>query len=460
MYPPRQLYEWILLLFLMTAFTLNLFNFIWAEIPTNKNSLTHISEIELKDQNFDSDLILEYLFAPAENFISPHLIDIEINQSFCHRSKCKFLFMYKTIERKFDDEFNAQRHFQMFINFTRQLNRIMVLPNVGESHISVCGKHSFKFYYSIENLKEMYPDVSFMLQSDFLRWTKERYIKPSVIQTTIIERRGNGKHSLQPQLVDVEDLKDRNCLREFNFDYETVESNIITLEGKYWDTPDHLKETNEFMINNMMSDVEVILFDHNLNFNNYVQEKTEPIKYSNSVMKKVSDIFDHLDPYIAIHWKMEQGEQKNMVMCAEGLIREIKKLKSRHNILNIYLATDYPLRNNLKQFYSFQNITRHHDKAIKTLKRKIKFKSWLSFNPQDPNGRNIGYKSFAESGIPGIIDKLVCTRAKIFLTAPPSCKNINSDYSKDIIQGREKLLEENENEEFINTVTQWAVYKN
>ncbi|CAG8452248.1 2882_t:CDS:2 [Diversispora eburnea] len=386
MYPLRKLYEWILLLCLTIAITWNLFTLIWSEIPPNTSS-TYKYEIDLINQNLDSDLILENLFAPAENFTSPHLIDIEINQSFCHRSKCKFLFMYNTIKREFDDEFNAQRHFQMFINFTRQLNRTMILPNVGKSHISVCRRHSFNFYYSIENLEQMYPDVSFMLQSDFLRWTKERYIKPTVIQTTIIEGRGNGNHSMQPQLVDVEDLKDRNCLKE----------------------------------------------------------KIESIEFSDHLIIKASNISDHLDPYIAINWKMEQVKQENMVMCARKLIREVNKLKSQHNISNIYLATDYPLKNNLRQFYSLRNITHFHDKAIKTLRRKIKFKSWTSFDPQDQNGHIIRQKAFAESGIPGILDKLVCTRAKIFLTVPPSCKNIISDYS----QGREKLLEENENEEFI-----------
>ncbi|PKK74809.1 hypothetical protein RhiirC2_737988 [Rhizophagus irregularis] len=96
-----------------------------------------------------------------------------------------------------------------------------------------------------------------------------------------------------------------------------------------------------------------------------------------------------------------------MPKCAEKLISRLEDLKKVYNTENIYFATDYPLKDSLRQSFSFHDIKQeYHGKA-------------------------------------GILDKIVCTRAKIFLIAPPECRKKTSSYTSMINSERFDLMKAN-----------------
>uniref|UniRef100_U9TH00 Uncharacterized protein n=1 Tax=Rhizophagus irregularis (strain DAOM 181602 / DAOM 197198 / MUCL 43194) TaxID=747089 RepID=U9TH00_RHIID len=145
-----------------------------------------------------------------------------------------------------------------------------------------------------------------------------------------------------------------------------------------------------------------------------------------------------------IQWRMELGNPLNMPKCAEKLISRLEDLKKVYNTKNIYFATDYPLKDSLRQSFSFHDIKQeYHGKAIDILRDNVNFFSWFNFTPTDQFGNNMNIKEFALSGIPGILDKIVCTRAKIFLIAPPECRKKTSSYTSMINSERFDLMKAN-----------------
>ncbi|EXX75311.1 hypothetical protein GLOIN_2v1496067 [Rhizophagus irregularis DAOM 181602=DAOM 197198] len=168
------------------------------------------------------------------------------------------------------------------------------------------------------------------------------------------------------------------------------------------------------------------------------------LEYSPHIINKAIKISQHIKPYIAIQWRMELGNPLNMPKCAEKLISRLEDLKKVYNTKNIYFATDYPLKDSLRQSFSFHDIKQeYHGKAIDILRDNVNFFSWFNFTPTDQFGNNMNIKEFALSGIPGILDKIVCTRAKIFLIAPPECRKKTSSYTSMINSERFDLMKAN-----------------
>ncbi|CAG8614266.1 16009_t:CDS:1, partial [Acaulospora morrowiae] len=343
-------------------------------------------------------------------------------------------------------EAEAQQHFQMFAQLAGKLDRIIVLPNVERKQIGACKKYSFDYYYSIESLKAMYPNVKFMLQEQFKRWANERYLKPSVRKIIISDGRYKGKNSAE-----------RYCLNEFSLNYNALESNLIILKGKRRNAANLQKEVIKISTNDTVSNIEVLLFEYSSRHVIFPQETPTSINYSEFIINEVTDMVSKLTPYIAIHWQMERINPESMPKCAEKLALKANNLKLRYNISNVYLVTDYPLKSNLEMSASFRNITSFHHKAIRILRRKASFESFLSFIIKNRWGDIVKWKKLTDTGLPEILDKLMCIRAKILLTPPSECKGgqKNDNYADIIIEERKKLLQIEAGEQAIDEGDQW-----
>ncbi|CAB4411153.1 unnamed protein product [Rhizophagus irregularis] len=144
--------------------------------------------------------------------------DNEINQKYCGINKeCKFLFAYHVPEQ----ETSANFHFYSFIQLAELLNRTIILVNVQHSRLSSCNKFPFNFYYNVNEIKKMFPNVNFITQQNFLNWTKERYNKPITIHK-YIKQEGN------PLILNTNHLElKKECLDQFDLKFNNNDDLII-----------------------------------------------------------------------------------------------------------------------------------------------------------------------------------------------------------------------------------------
>ncbi|CAG8750830.1 12082_t:CDS:1, partial [Racocetra persica] len=167
-------------------------------------------------------------------------------------------------------------------------------------------------------------------------------------------------------------------------------------------------------------------------------------------------------PYIAIHWRMENGQPSLIPKCAKNLIKTVKKIQNQYGIKNVYLAADFPLNSGRAQSDSFRKLSNFHKEAIKILglnnsfvnsSDHIKFNTWVSMDGLSQIRNDPKYaKEFKGPGIQGILDKLICINAKYFLRGPKGCARVTSSFTQAIIKERKMLIDKND---LINTDSFW-----
>jgi len=251
------------------------------------------------------------------------------------------------------------------------------------------------------------------------------------------------------------------------------------------------------------------------------------------------EISTSLSPFISIHWRTETLTPSNLLPCSQSLLQKILSLKRKHpEIKNVYLATDYPIeqldpslgggggegedgegvlvahsgtfakvvteshhramRKFLKDFDKLSKgglrlttfakeqskissldttTSRLPPSLISELTNLTLSSSSPSLDESDsPPRLNLG---LLDSGLLGILDKLIVTKSQLFLTGVPgvgsstvgACAKLSS-FTNQLISAREGLMEaqqegregvEDEEErekgegELWNTVMHWSL---
>ncbi|KAF0516108.1 proteophosphoglycan 5 [Gigaspora margarita] len=265
--------------------------------------------------------------------------DKEINRQYCGTDECKFLFGYNFVEQ----ETQSNKHFISFIQIAQLINRAVVLTNVGGSGISSLNNFPFEFYYNIYKLKKKFPKVKFISQSKFQKWTKERYYKPDIIHVLLESSKSNPNFTIQYNTAYIDKLvKER---RIDMFDLKLNDSAIFKQIGIGITAGRNEVEKNKlknFLSDELKNDAEVMLITQEI-IRHPMFEKLTPMPYASHVTKAASKLAEKLKPYIAIHWRMEEGQVELMPQCAESLVTYLKNLSLKSGISNFYLATDYPV---------------------------------------------------------------------------------------------------------------------
>ncbi|CAG8433179.1 9580_t:CDS:2 [Diversispora eburnea] len=397
-------------------------------------------------------------------------------------------------------------HLRIYTHLARSLNRIMVLPNVGHSRIRACSPFHFDFYYDIEKLKRQYPDIKFITQPEFLKWTKQRKTKPNTQHAWMIQDGRNDSLSVREhrnmaveQGIKFGSIRKRKvCLNQFDLnitDYKEFHTGISK-------PPDFHEKMFNFLtkVLSETTKYEVIMV-----LNRSPREMLpiihKPIPYSPYIYQQSQEIIDKLRPYIAIHWRMEQATPENMPRCAKHLLKTLLRVKKSYGIKNIYLATDYPLLGGKAQSETFYVVSNFHTKAMNILgvpifdgkssnnidnvdnnietgidaegledlveddtkETKENFinddktisHTWVSLKRFQKYQNNSEYEEeFKGSGIHGILDKLLCINADYFISGPKGCARVSSSFTRLIRHERDKLYKK-DNSKLKNVVNLW-----
>ncbi|CAI2183110.1 5476_t:CDS:2 [Funneliformis geosporum] len=344
-------------------------------------------------------------------------MDAKINQKYCGSNQCKFLFAYHVPEQ----ETSANAHFFTFIQLAEMLNRTIVLVNVQHSRLESCRKFPFNFYYNVDAIMKMFPNVKFITQQSFLDWTRE--------------------HDL------------------------IINKTTFNIGSKYaWKE----RNNNRLMIKNLTRsfnlDDEVLLIRHQIPTPLFPSKgQVIPLPYANHLIEAANNATNQLKPFIAIHWRMETSKPEMMPICVKSLIKYINKLQKNIGIYKIYLATDYPLVNAKAQSSTFHIISEQHHDAIKLLNSTFTLNTWVSMKTLDvlinkfPEYKKEINEEFRGSGLQGIFDKLVMSNSSYFISGPKGCGYITSKFSKKISEIRRLMQSKDKN--ILNDITRWPLDK-
>jgi len=89
----------------------------------------------------------------------------------------------------------------------------MVLANVRSNKISTCQPFPFSLYYDVNKLQQGFPNVKFITQDEFQKWTYYRYDKPSTSHYYLTD--GGEENSLYETPPYSDSLKKNWCLDKF-----------------------------------------------------------------------------------------------------------------------------------------------------------------------------------------------------------------------------------------------------
>ncbi|CAG8499040.1 3399_t:CDS:2, partial [Dentiscutata heterogama] len=392
---------------------------------------------ENNDNNISNDLNNDYL-----NDVD---YDIKINQKYCGSNICRFLFLYRPPEQ----ETRANFHFKTITELAEKLNRTVVLTNVGQSRIGSCQQLPYNFYYNIDVLQENFPNMKFISQADFQRWTRERRNKPDTSHIYI-----NINKKKQPNTFDlvepfVENLLKKQCLSKFQLkmDDNMVFKNVNIGPMGLWRTN---KSSNlimeKYLISQLDMNTEVLLINHDLRSHLFANKKNILIPYANHLINAANKVANELDSYIGIHWRMETGVTKPLIQCANKLAEWINSTKKTTKISNVYFATDYPIGGMEKaQSSTFHAVTKEHHEAVRILNSSMYLNTWKSTNSlkyldEFPELNKIIQKEFKGAGVQGIIDKLILALSNYFVTGSEGCCRTRSSFTGKIIQARMAMM--------------------
>ncbi|CAG8699160.1 992_t:CDS:1, partial [Racocetra fulgida] len=388
---------------------------------------------------------------------TPLTEDEKINIKYCQEKTCKFLFPYYLREQ----ETRANIHARLYTQLARSLNRTLVLSNVGKSKILACALHPFDFYYDLKAFQKHYPDIRFITQNEFFKWSKERKIRPIAQHSRMIQdNKINDILTVHKQktmrVIEGGKLGRKQaksfCLDRFNLNitnYKEFHTGLRKLN----------REAMLKLVTNTLNSLEheaIMILDTSPQ--EFFPRITETIPYSPSIIKESKKILKKLKPYIAVHWRMEHAVPELMPKCANKLVKTLKKVQKKYGITNVYLATDYPL-DGKPQSQTFHHISYFHKEAIEILglnvnnSKHIKFDTWISMDAFSQIRDDPKYKSeFKSAGIQGILDKLVCMQAKYFLKGPEGCARTSSTFTSAIVEERNKFKNKYN---LINIVSYW-----
>ncbi|GAA5898147.1 uncharacterized protein JCM6883_000938 [Sporobolomyces salmoneus] len=229
--------------------------------------------------------------------------------------------------------------------------------------------------------------------------------------------------------------------------------------------------------------------------------------YANTWSLLADTISSRLSPFISIHWRTETLTPSNLSPCSDSLLDKIFSLKRLYpEIQNVYLATDYPIEQ-IDPAFATQGgsggevahsgtfakvITEQHHKVMRKFLKNFEYRARriggglglttfakeqneISLDPTistlppsllsellnltspltepddgEPRSTTLDLGS-VDSGLLGILDKLIVTKSQIFLSGVPgvgsstegACAKLSS-FTLQLIGAREELIVEQE----------------
>ncbi|KAI9012636.1 hypothetical protein CLU79DRAFT_769441 [Phycomyces nitens] len=345
------------------------------------------------------------------------------------------------------------------------VNRTIVLPNVKNSRLGACLRHPFDFYYSNSWGKQNKDHFNTITMADFTAWLTERKALGHAGINRNIHIRVDpttGNPYMSPQncldpLLAPRDLPDRLLLMK---EHRQPELRL-----------DIERQVFEFLTEDQDIEVLGLFYDRRYPFVHHPLSNL-PIPYNERVTGFADQIASSLGPYRAVHWRTETLEPaENLVECAQTLVDKLTSEIGEDGMPHkLFLLTDYPHTFSEQAIYSaisknitdptqmrsasatftLKMLTTHHHKAMAYLYSHVPVRvtsleetrnshmgpppaNWTSISVPNEVGKQ-------DSGLLGIVDKLLAMRADSFLAGVPHVCGRSSSFTTQIVEARKEAM--------------------
>ncbi|KAI7879429.1 hypothetical protein K492DRAFT_178632 [Lichtheimia hyalospora FSU 10163] len=373
-----------------------------------------------------------------------------IDEKYCG-GPCRFMLPIFIMEQ----ESKAQMHFRQLAFLSGMLNRTVVLPNVGGSRLGACLEHDFDFYYSSQWAVDHADDFSTISMENFSSWVKERLAVgfPATSQTFHVHLDLDHKQIQEPG----------NCFADW-MDTSRPDRRIYLHDTGNARRRKGYQDVLFKFFSQTMEDPEVVstYYDRRYPFIHNPAAQA-PIPYNERITNLVKDVANDLSPYWAVHWRTERVEPpENLVGCAESLIDMVHNSQQQAQP-RLVMLTDYPhvfsqeaiqqaLEDNPHEegmkpasaSFPEHALTKYHHMAFQYVYNNIQVQvtnlgqgadnvtppaNWtvLPISPQVAGH---------DSGVLGIIDKLLAIHADVFIAGEPGICARRSSFTARIIDER------------------------
>ncbi|KAF9459946.1 hypothetical protein BDZ94DRAFT_1267019 [Collybia nuda] len=417
-------------------------------------------------------------WSDLHNRLHPHVCD-DLNQT-----PCRFLFPFRIS----DQEYKARSHIEQLAKLALDLNRTLVLPNVGKNRVGVCYKYSFEVYYDLRSLQESI-GVSVMMMDAFKSWAGPQISITTQIITLSTQPWQNVTFPVfmdENIVVQVDNLRDAKrykfpgCFSK-RFPYLDVGNsfpNLIISPSISRDKPignsivQAISGNNEVLERVVYADnqsfisrasktssqaqPDILLVNWELPYPIFQQSSDPGIHYSSDLVVLAQKIAPS-DPYLAIYWSMESLPSNLLDLCVHTLVDMITNLlldpTLSSGIKNVFFSSDYPYPLFQTAPYSHwatlgnvqvgnvTDITQRHAEAMGILREAFEKGGVLSqWSLTDFVGEisHINEENILlqDKGILGIVERTISSRAALFVTANSRTCGGASPLAKQIIDTR------------------------
>ncbi|KIK95931.1 hypothetical protein PAXRUDRAFT_139637 [Paxillus rubicundulus Ve08.2h10] len=213
------------------------------------------------------------------------------------------------------------------------------------------------------------------------------------------------------------------------------------------------------------------------------------LHYAPALYDLADRLADNIGPFLGVHWRMENVPVQNLAWCAASLVSVLHGLLkddvTGENLRHVWLATDYPYvsladadgagfmsdkngdgdrdegdgrrerspaRHGTPKSSTFKVLTPEHDDAIAVLREAFQpggdLDAWklsdlseqLRRYPYVEGRVGIDEELLGDSGVHGILDKLVVVQSQVFVGGSKECSKVSS-FSKQVVEARRTLFE-------------------
>ncbi|KAH7881737.1 hypothetical protein F5I97DRAFT_1833062 [Phlebopus sp. FC_14] len=398
-----------------------------------------------------------------------------------------------------EQESKARQHLLQLATLARELNRTLVLPNVGRSRLGVSAKWPFETYYDAQTFAASRGFAATMQLADFRSWTHGRQVELTS-HFVSMKIKGKGDHAeagredftlgeteidpklslcLEAKLPDLRLSSPTGLLVSFKpgrlKNMHTPSQLVQLFSGPVYrksSAESHLANPSDGLLPDVatvtdFANVDVIVVDYDLRYPIF-NEPSVGLSYALPLYDLADKLAETARPFLAVHWRMEGVPVQNLAWCAVSLINVLRGLLEEgqgENIRSVWFATDYPLlldestsngingrgppRYGGRKSSTFKTLTSEHDDAVELVKDAFRPGRELdAYRLTDLSEQLLSYsytegkfdiedELLEDSGIHGILDKLVTVQSQIFVSGSEDCSKTSS-FSKQIIDGRQE----------------------
>nr|GAT53418.1 predicted protein [Mycena chlorophos] len=368
----------------------------------------------------------------------------------CGPSPCRFLLPLRVAEQ----ESNARLHLAQIIHLAHELDRTLVLPNVGKNHIGACFKWPFDAYYDPtqyinQTLRSGAPTVVSM--EVFRHWLDNSGATNPTGRSVVLSSKLPENRLTITAFSTLQIRPGGDPEADFPSCFATKFDALNVFEH----TPIHIFPTEEYpgpAIRELLSatnpfdeeedesggDATVVLLTYD--YRHELFPSAIPPRYS-PALRGLAARLAPSEPYVAVHWRTESGSVSSdmLVGCVENLVHVIWRLRDEHPELQVvWLASDISrdsgARILLERAFADEEklVGLYVTELMEADLRRAHANAGLGLDPA----------FLRDTGLRSILEKLVASRARVFVTGGTGCAR-RSSFEQQIIDARRELEAEN-----------------